>query len=107
MNFLTKALFLYQQIANKKKKKTKSAKLTDSDDLPRRPRSAQSCSPRVAKSKQYNDEVEVTTTIKPKGAGTGVVQIRPSSARQISLNVLKDMKKLQTTLRKDDLSWDC
>lgn len=53
-----------------------------------------------------NGEVEVTTTIKTRGRSAGVVHVRPSSAREVSLNVLKDMKKLQTTLRKDDLTWE-
>lgn len=53
-----------------------------------------------------NGEVEVTTTIKTKGTGAGVIRVRPSSAREVSLNVLRDMKRLQTTLRKDDLSWE-
>ncbi|XP_078340542.1 centrosomal protein of 57 kDa-like isoform X1 [Crassostrea virginica] len=53
-----------------------------------------------------NGEVEVTTTIKTRGGSAGMVQVRPTSAREVSLNVLKDMKKLQTTLRKDDLTWE-
>lgn len=99
-----------QAASKKKKKKSKKVDPEFEDDLPPRPKSAQhsyhsSRSPRVAPSPRYNGEVEVTTTIKSKGMGQGVVQIRPSSARDISLNVLKDMRKLQTTLRKDDLSW--
>ncbi|XP_064627718.1 centrosomal protein of 57 kDa-like isoform X2 [Lineus longissimus] len=49
-------------------------------------------------------EVQVTTTIKTKGQS--VQQLRMSS-RDSNLKMLKDMKKLQTTLRMDDLSWDC
>ena len=37
--------------------------------------------------------MEVTTKIKIRGRSTGVVQVRPISAREVSLNVLKDMEK--------------
>lgn len=89
------------QLASKKKK---SRRVVEDDEMSTpRPKSAHACL-RASPSPRYNGEVEVTTTIKSRG-GSGVVQIRPSSARDISLNVLKDMKKLQSTLRKDDLSW--
>ncbi|KAH3734483.1 hypothetical protein DPMN_040922 [Dreissena polymorpha] len=94
-----------EKVANKKKKK--SRRNSDGDEYST-PRSGHRYAhPRVSASPSpvYSGEVEVTTTIKPRGAGAGVVQIRPSSAREISLNVLKDMKKLQSTLRKDDLCW--
>ena len=60
---------------------------------------------------QVAGEVEVTTTIRTKG---NAVNARPTSApftvggskAQASLNLLKDLKKIQTTLRKDDISWD-
>ena len=32
---------------------------------------------------------------------------RPQSAGGNSLGLLKDLKKIQTSLRKDDISWDC
>jgi hypothetical protein len=91
------------QIAHKKKKK--SRKIDNDEFSTPRSKSAHGTCVRASPSPRYNGEVEVTTTIKPRGCGTGVVQIRPTSAREISLNVLKDMKKLQSTLRKDDLSW--
>ena len=50
--------------------------------------------------------MEVTTKIKTRGGSAGVMQVRPISAREVLLKVLKDMKKLQTTLRKDDLKWE-
>ena len=44
-------------------------------------------------------EVEVKTTIRtrPTEPGTGTQQ---------SLTLLRDLKKIQSSLRKDDLSWD-
>ena len=87
-----------------KKKKTKkrpnSAKQIDSKETT--PRTKSSCSNYSSR----NGEVEVTTTIRTKGSNVGSLHIRPKSGRQVSLNVLKDMKKLQTTLRKDDLKWE-
>ena len=91
-------------MANKKKKKKSRAQEEENDVRSPRPNSAQPCV-RASPSHRYHGEVEVTTTIKPRGTGTGVINIRPNSAREISLNVLKDMKKLQSTLRKDDLCW--
>ncbi|KAL3884055.1 hypothetical protein ACJMK2_030278 [Sinanodonta woodiana] len=88
----------------KKKKSMKKAK----EELPPRPRSA-ACyydSPRSSSIERRNGEVEVTTTITTKGPGAGLVRLRPSSGREVSLNVLRDMKKLQTTLRKDDFTWE-
>ena len=37
--------------------------------------------------------MEVTTKIKTRSRSAGVVQVRPISAREVSLNVLKDMEK--------------
>ncbi|CAH1798637.1 unnamed protein product, partial [Owenia fusiformis] len=54
-------------------------------------------------------EVKVVTTVHTKGAATGNVVVRPSSAganARASLGLLKDMKKMQSSLRKDDISWD-
>ena len=51
-----------------------------------------------------NGVVEVKTTIKSKSDGHHYVQ--PGSTFQAK-NFLKDLKKIQTTLGKDDLSWDC
>lgn len=51
-------------------------------------------------------EVEVTTTVRAKGRGPLVVVPDSSSKAQASLNLYKDLKKIQTTLRQDDVSWD-
>lgn len=96
-----------EKVAEKKKQKKKSHKKYSDFEEPPRPKSAlASYNTKINSSPRYNGEVEVTTTIKSKGPGAGVVRLRPTSAREISLNVLRDMKKLQTTLRKDDLSWE-
>jgi hypothetical protein len=64
---------------------------------------------------QVAGEVEVTTTIRTKGKNVNTLRpasasnpfrVQGSSKAQASLNMLKDLKKIQTTLRKDDLSWD-
>lgn len=94
-----------EKLASKKKKKKSRPVDNYEEETTPRPRSAcTSVSPRSSTSHKTYGEVEVTTTIKSK-PGAGLIQIRPSSARELSLNVLKDMKKLQTTLRKDDLCW--
>ncbi|XP_071136170.1 centrosomal protein of 57 kDa-like isoform X4 [Mytilus edulis] len=94
----------HQQKLEEKKKKMKkrpnSAKQIDSKETT--PRTKSSCS----NYSSGNGEVEVTTTIRTKGSNVGKVQVRPHSGHKVSLNVLKDMKKLQTTLRKDDLKWE-
>ncbi|XP_052811392.1 centrosomal protein of 57 kDa-like isoform X3 [Mya arenaria] len=99
-----------EKMNNKKKRKSRKVSDASEEVTTPRARSAHSCTrastaTRASPSHRYSGEVEVTTTIKPRGTGTGIVQIRPSSARDISLNVLKDMRKLQSTLRKDDLCW--
>ncbi|XP_028412933.1 centrosomal protein of 57 kDa-like [Dendronephthya gigantea] len=52
-------------------------------------------------------EVEVVTTVKAKSLPRNLerAKSRPATARQ-NLDVLQSMRKLQTSLRKDDLSWD-
>lgn len=87
-------------VDKKKKKVTNKNKINSPESTPRSKSASGSTS-----SYNTNGEVEVTTTIKTKG-NTGKVHIRPTSAREVSLNVLKDMKKLQTTLRKDDVCWE-
>ena len=62
-------------------------------------------------SSEVDGEVEVTTTIRTKGKNVGSVMVRPGAGgcgnkAQASLNLLKDLKKIQTTLRKEDISWD-
>ncbi|XP_060079671.1 centrosomal protein of 57 kDa-like isoform X2 [Ylistrum balloti] len=87
----------HQEKLDLKKKKKKSS---DHPKKTQRPKSANT------NYTQTTSEVEVTTTIKTKGRGAGLVHVRPSSGREVSLGVLKDMRKLQTTLRRDDLHWE-
>ncbi|XP_033739832.1 centrosomal protein of 57 kDa-like isoform X2 [Pecten maximus] len=87
----------HQDKLDLKKKKKKSS---DNSKKIQRPKSANTNYTQTA------SEVEVTTTIKTKGRGAGLVHVRPTSGREVSLNVLKDMRKLQTTLRRDDLHWE-
>ena len=53
-------------------------------------------------------EVQVTTTIKTKGP----VHVRSQSAGAAgnsgaSLDLYKNLKKIQSSLRRDDLVWEC
>ena len=50
-------------------------------------------------------EVEVVTTVKAKSLPQNLERAKSNPARQ-NLDVLQSMRKLQTSLRKDDLSWD-
>lgn len=50
-------------------------------------------------------EVEVVTTVKAKSLPRNLERTKINPARQ-NLDVLQSMRKLQTSLRKDDLSWD-
>ncbi|XP_064617980.1 centrosomal protein of 57 kDa-like [Liolophura sinensis] len=55
---------------------------------------------------QRNGEVKVTTTIRASGPGSGRIKVKTSPSGKSPLTVLKDMKKLQTSLRRDDVHWD-
>ena len=50
-------------------------------------------------------EVEVVTTVKAKSLPRHLERTKSNPTRQ-NLDVLQSMRKLQTSLRKDDLSWD-
>ena len=67
--------------------------------------------PHSAGARLLSDEgtVEVTTTVKTRGKGAGniVVSPQPTNRALASLSLYKDIKKIQTTLRKDDITWDC
>ena len=91
-------VFIWLQAATKQSKK-RSAK--------KRSRSAKATLPLSSST----GEIRVTTTIKTKpgssarGAATSA-ELDPNSKAQNSLRLLKDLKKIQTTLRKDDISWE-
>ena len=108
---LSFALFIFQIRCRDKKKKRRGHRSKSTSPhknaIVRVPGSATT---------QVNGEVEVTTTIRTKGKNIGSVMVRPHSTppplttsgakAQASLNLLKDLKKIQTKLRKDDISWD-
>ncbi|CAB4008063.1 centrosomal of 57 kDa-like [Paramuricea clavata] len=51
-------------------------------------------------------EVEVVTTVKAKSLPRNLERAKSSNPARQNLDVLQSMRKLQTSLRKDDLSWD-
>ncbi|XP_078513112.1 centrosomal protein of 57 kDa isoform X2 [Lissotriton helveticus] len=51
-------------------------------------------------------EVRVTTTVTTRGMESGRVKWKPGDKGKKSLQLLKDMQTLQTSLQKDDISWD-
>ncbi|KAI0229327.1 Centrosomal protein of 57 kDa [Lamellibrachia satsuma] len=53
-----------------------------------------------------NGRVEVITTVKTSGATMQDRTAAGGSAGK-TLNLLRNLRRIQTTLRKDDLSWDC
>lgn len=84
----------HQELVTTKPKKKKSSK--------RRTQSAKATMPT-----SVNGEIQVTTTIKTKPKtplSSGELE-RPGTTAS-SLQLLKDLKKIQTTLRKDDISWE-
>ena len=52
-----------------------------------------------------NGEVQVTTTVRTKGKCGGTKHFHPGSA-QASLRLFKEFKQIQSTLRKDEVSWE-
>uniref|UniRef100_H3AGN0 Centrosomal protein 57 n=1 Tax=Latimeria chalumnae TaxID=7897 RepID=H3AGN0_LATCH len=52
------------------------------------------------------NEVKVTTTVTTRGKETMPIKVKPGGKGKDSLRLLKDMQTLQSSLRKDDLSWD-
>ncbi|NWX95704.1 CEP57 protein, partial [Nothoprocta ornata] len=51
-------------------------------------------------------EVRVTTTVTTKGKDAGPIKVRPGEKSRRNLQLLRDMQTLQTSLQKDDISWD-
>jgi centrosomal protein CEP57 len=51
-------------------------------------------------------EIEVVTTVKAKSLPRNLERAKSSNPARQNLDVLQSMRKLQTSLRKDDLSWD-
>ncbi|XP_018604269.2 centrosomal protein of 57 kDa isoform X3 [Scleropages formosus] len=51
-------------------------------------------------------EVKVTTTVRTRGRAAGPVKVKPGDRSRDSLQLLRDMQSLQTSLRNDQISWD-
>eukprot|EP00057_Strongylocentrotus_purpuratus_P033194 XP_790540.2 PREDICTED: centrosomal protein of 57 kDa [Strongylocentrotus purpuratus] len=73
---------------------------------------AQKTQPRPARTRQGSApstsggaEVQVITTVKTKGRGAGPIHVSSGDSKR-NLQMLRDMQVLQTSLRKDDVSWD-
>ncbi|XP_041272975.1 centrosomal protein of 57 kDa [Pyrgilauda ruficollis] len=70
------------------------------------------CKSRKTSAKQIKDsrlpvsEVKVTTTISAKGKNTGPIKVKPGEKSRKNLQLLRDMQTIQTSLQKDDVSWD-
>ncbi|KAJ7995328.1 hypothetical protein DPEC_G00243410 [Dallia pectoralis] len=51
-------------------------------------------------------KVEVITTVTTRGVSAGTVKVRPRDHNKNSLQLLKDMRSLQTSLRSDQPQWN-
>ncbi|XP_051636103.1 centrosomal protein of 57 kDa isoform X2 [Manacus candei] len=51
-------------------------------------------------------EVKVTTTVTTKGKNAGPIKVKPGEKSRKNLQLLRDMQTIQTSLQKDDISWD-
>ncbi|NWH58927.1 CEP57 protein, partial [Geococcyx californianus] len=70
------------------------------------------CKSRKTSTKQIKDsrfpvsEVKVTTTVTTKGKNVGPIKVKPGEKSRKNLQLLRDMQTIQTSLQKDDISWD-
>ncbi|XP_074772991.1 centrosomal protein of 57 kDa isoform X2 [Athene noctua] len=70
------------------------------------------CKSRKTSAKQVKDsrfpvsEVKVTTTVTTKGKNAGPIKVKPGEKSRKNLQLLRDMQTIQTSLQKDDVSWD-
>nr|XP_032618755.1 centrosomal protein of 57 kDa [Chelonoidis abingdonii] len=51
-------------------------------------------------------EVKVTTTVTTRGKDAGPIKVKPGEKSRKNLQLLRDMQSIQTSLQKDDVSWD-
>ncbi|XP_074840497.1 centrosomal protein of 57 kDa isoform X2 [Carettochelys insculpta] len=51
-------------------------------------------------------EVKVTTTVTTRGKDAGPIKVKPGEKSRRNLQLLRDMQSIQTSLQKDDISWD-
>ncbi|XP_071590160.1 centrosomal protein of 57 kDa [Heliangelus exortis] len=70
------------------------------------------CKSKKTSGKQIKDsrfpvsEVKVTTTVTTKGKNAGPIKVKPGEKSRKNLQLLRDMQTIQTSLQKDDISWD-
>ncbi|XP_010727417.1 centrosomal protein of 57 kDa isoform X1 [Meleagris gallopavo] len=70
------------------------------------------CKSKKASAKHKKDskfpvsEVKVTTTVTTKGKDAGPIKVKPGEKSRKNLQLLRDMQTIQTSLQKDDISWD-
>lgn len=70
------------------------------------------CRSKKTSTKQTKDsrfpvsEVKVTTTVTTKGKNAGPIKVKPGEKSRKNLQLLRDMQTIQTSLQKDDISWD-
>ncbi|XP_050187352.1 centrosomal protein of 57 kDa isoform X2 [Myiozetetes cayanensis] len=70
------------------------------------------CKSKKTSAKQMKDsrfpvsEVKVTTTVTTKGKNAGPIKVKPGEKSRKNLQLLRDMQTIQTSLQKDDISWD-
>uniref|UniRef100_A0A8B9PPN5 Centrosomal protein 57 n=1 Tax=Apteryx owenii TaxID=8824 RepID=A0A8B9PPN5_APTOW len=70
------------------------------------------CKSKKTSAKQIKDsrfpvsEVKVTTTVTTKGKDAGPIKVKPGEKSRKNLQLLRDMQTIQTSLQKDDISWD-
>ncbi|XP_068786531.1 centrosomal protein of 57 kDa isoform X2 [Struthio camelus] len=70
------------------------------------------CKSKNTSAKQIKDsrfpvsEVKVTTTVTTKGKDAGPIKVKPGEKSRKNLQLLRDMQTIQTSLQKDDITWD-
>uniref|UniRef100_A0A8D0EPG4 Centrosomal protein 57 n=1 Tax=Strix occidentalis caurina TaxID=311401 RepID=A0A8D0EPG4_STROC len=53
-----------------------------------------------------NRVLGLTTTVTTKGKNAGPIKVKPGEKSRKNLQLLRDMQTIQTSLQKDDVSWD-
>ncbi|XP_048838118.1 centrosomal protein of 57 kDa isoform X2 [Brienomyrus brachyistius] len=56
--------------------------------------------------RRRDSEVRVTTTVTTRGRAAEAAEAKPGDRSRDSLQLLKDMRSLQTSLRREQISWD-
>nr|XP_006128833.1 centrosomal protein of 57 kDa [Pelodiscus sinensis] len=70
------------------------------------------CKSRKSRAEETQDrlsgvnEVKVTTTVTTRGKDAGPIKVKPGEKSRKNLQLLRDMQSIQTSLQKDDISWD-